>query len=69
TVKRLSADDSVQLACESRTSSGSPIQKPKPRHPRGFVLYKHTTIQPTPHTINSTALNGIPIPIIGHQNT
>ena len=45
TVKRLSADDSVQLACESRTSSGSPIEDQETPIPqgRGFLLYAQSS--------------------------
>ena len=35
TVKRLSADDSEQLACESRTSSGKPRTQKRPERPSG----------------------------------
>ena len=40
TVKRRSADDSEQLARESRTSSGNPYRKHAPAQPGRFALWR-----------------------------
>jgi hypothetical protein len=54
-VKRLSADDSADYPCESRTSSGTPKEKAPDRMVRGLLLL-YSDVLPECSSITFTAV-------------